>query len=355
MLGFAEIGRRNSQDAEKARNAFNQIMISGKRLLGVVNDILDFSKIEAGKLRMENTEVPLIDVVRQAVEIVGALANAKRLALRVKLAPDLPQTVLGDPLRLGQVLLNLLSNAIKFTEVGSVTLFASRQGAQLVFKVSDTGIGMNEEQLSRLFKPFQQADGSTTRHFGGTGLGLAITKRILELMGGTIQVESRPGAGSSFEVSVPCIPAVSQTENPALVGMSAAGDKPLAGLSILAAEDDPVNQAMLEAMLIEEGARVVMVDDGSQAVERVSREGRNAYDLVLMDVQMPQMDGLEATRRILALAPSLPIIGQTAHAMPEEKAQCLAAGMVEHIAKPLESASLVSAVLQHVSAKRGQP
>ena len=168
MLSFAEIGRRNSQDAEKARNAFNQIMISGKRLLGVVNDILDFSKIEAGKLRMENTEVPLIDVVRQAVEIVGALANAKRLALRVKLAPDLPQTVLGDPLRLGQVLLNLLSNAIKFTEVGSVTLFASRQGAQLVFKVSDTGIGMNEEQLSRLFKPFQQADGSTTRHFGGT-------------------------------------------------------------------------------------------------------------------------------------------------------------------------------------------
>ena len=355
VLGFAEIGRRNCQDAEKARNAFNQILISGKRLLGVVNDILDFSKIEAGKLSMENTEVPLIDVVRQAVEIVGALANAKRLALRVKLAPDLPRTVLGDPLRLGQVLLNLLSNAIKFTEAGSVTLLASRQGEQLVFKVSDTGIGMNEEQLGRLFKPFQQADGSTTRHFGGTGLGLAITKRILELMGGSIRVESSPGAGSSFEFSVPCVQAASGTEKPAPVVTGPAGDKPLAGLSILAAEDDPVNQAMLEAMLVEEGARVVMVDDGNQAVERVSREGREAYDLVLMDVQMPQMDGLEATRRILALAPSLPIIGQTAHAMPGEKAQCLAAGMVEHIAKPLESAALVSAVLQHVSARRGQP
>ena len=212
VLGFADIGARNYQNPEKALNAFNQILGSGKRLLRVINDILDFSKIESGKLRIEKTEVAPIDVVRQAVEIVGAAAHAKGLALLVRLDPELPHTCLGDPLRLGQVLLNLLSNAVKFTQAGSVSLSLSRQADELVFKVADTGIGMDAEQLSQVFDPFQQADGSITRKFGGTGLGLAISKRILELMGGGIRVESRPGVGSTFEFSVPCVQAPCHVE-----------------------------------------------------------------------------------------------------------------------------------------------
>ena len=222
VLGFAEIGVRNFQYPEKALNAFNQILGSGKRLLRVINDILDFSNIEAGKLRIEKTETILTDVVSQAVENVGAAAQAKGLALRVNLDPELPQTCLGDPQRLGQVLLNLLSNAVKFTQTGSVSLSLSRQGDKLVFKVADTGIGMDAEQLSQVFDPFLQADGSTTRKFGGTGLGLAIAKRVLELMGGGIRVESRLGVGSLFEFTVPCVHSPCRVE-PA---RDSGGDKP---------------------------------------------------------------------------------------------------------------------------------
>ncbi|MFA5083741.1 MAG: PAS domain S-box protein, partial [Hydrogenophilaceae bacterium] len=350
VLGFAEIGARNYQDSEKARNAFQQILGSGKRLLGVINDILDFSKIEAGKLNIEQTEVSLAEVIRQAIELTRERVQAKDLKLLVKLAPDMPMTFLGDPLRIGQVLINLLSNAVKFTKAGSITLSTSRQDDELVFTVSDTGIGMNAEQLAQLFQPFQQADGSTTRKFGGTGLGLAISKRILELMGGGIRVESQPGVGSTFEFRLPYVEASARTE--AIPdSLPTATGKPLAGLSILAVEDDPVNQEVLETLLVADGARVVLAGNGREAVERVMKDGGEAYDIVLMDVQMPEMNGYEATRRILALAPALPIIGQTAYAMAEEKVRCLESGMVDHIAKPIDSRALVQLVLQHVTSR----
>jgi PAS domain S-box-containing protein len=353
VLGFAEIGARNYQDNDKALNAFNQILGSGKRLLGVINDILDFSKIEAGKLNIEKIDANLVEIVRQAVELSQPRVEAKHLSLLIKLAPDIPRTFLGDPLRIGQVLLNLLTNAVKFTEAGHITLSAALEGSQLVFKVIDTGIGMDAEQLARLFTPFQQADGSTTRKFGGTGLGLAITKRILELMGGEIQVESQPGAGSTFEFRFPYVEATPRAVEPAPV-TSTTTERPLAGIAILVAEDEPVNQIVLETNLVEDGARVVVVGNGREAVERVSQDGAKAYDIVLMDVQMPEMDGYEATRRILARVPGLPIIGQTAHAMAEEKAKCLDAGMVDHIAKPIDAKALVKMVLQHVAGGRGR-
>jgi PAS domain S-box-containing protein len=351
VLGFAEIGFRNYQNSEKAQSAFAKIKASGTRLLGVINDILDFSKVEAGKLSIEKTEVSLTDVIDHAIELVGDRARAKRLDLRVKLAPDLPRTCISDSLRLGQVLLNLLSNAIKFTESGSVTLSASREGDELVFKVTDTGIGIDEQHLGQLFNPFQQADGSTTRKFGGTGLGLAISKRILELMEGDIRAESHPGVGSTFEFRLPYIEsaAPSSERKPVEVAAYKRLDKPLAGLSILAAEDDVINQMVLEENLIHDGAMVVLVGNGREAVERVIRDGSAAYDIVLMDIQMPEMDGYEATRRICALAPDLPIIGQTAHALEEEREKCLAAGMVGHIAKPIDPELLVKMVREHVA------
>jgi PAS domain S-box-containing protein len=349
VLGFAEIGFRNAHNSEKAQSSFAKIKASGHRLLGVINDILDFSKVEAGKLNIEKTDVLLREVIDHAVELVSDRASAKRLELRVELAPDLPKACISDSLRLGQILLNLLSNAIKFTEKGSVTLSVSRQADKLVFKITDTGIGIAEDQLDLLFNPFQQADGSTTRKFGGTGLGLAISKRLLELMEGNISVESRPGAGSSFEFRLPYVE--SATPMPEAKPDQIDVAQPLAGLSILVAEDDVINQMVLEEHLIHDGARLVLVGNGREAVERVMRDGSAAYDVVLMDIQMPEMDGYEATRQILALAPNLPIIGQTAHALNEEREKCLAAGMVGHIAKPIDPERLGRLVREHVVAR----
>lgn len=346
VLGFAQIGLRSCQDVERSRSAFCQILRSGQQLLGVINDILDFSKIEAGKLNIEQTEVNLVELVQRAVEITHGRADAKHLRLLVELDRSLPKVCLSDPLRIGQILLNLLSNAIKFTEDGSVKLSIAKRGEQLVFKVSDTGIGMDADQLDQLFTPFQQADGSITRKYGGTGLGLAISKRIVELMGGQIKVESQPGHGSTFEVRLPCIASTSEGAITSPVSPSRSALRPLDGLSILVAEDEPVNQAVLEFMLTEDGARVTLANDGPAAVERVASDGAQAYDIVLMDVQMPEMDGYEATRQIVKLAPALPIIGQTAHAMAEEKAKCLAAGMADHIAKPIDHDALVDMVLR---------
>jgi PAS domain S-box-containing protein len=345
VLGFAQIGQRNHKDPEKARNAFEKILTSGNQLLGVVNEILDFSKIDAGKLQVDAGEMVLGDVLGHALELVADRARAKGLDLRLEKAPGLPPACIGDALRLGQVLLNLLTNAVKFTEAGGVTLSASRQGGQLVFGVSDTGIGMTAEQLGYVFNPFQQADGSTTRKFGGTGLGLAICKRLIELMKGEIRVESTPGVGSRFEVRLPYVQPVPHPET-VEAAPAALPRKPLAGISILLAEDDEINRMMLQVNLEDDGARLVMVGDGRAAVERVVGDGPAAYDIVLMDIQMPEMDGYEATRRILEVAPGLPVIGQTAHAFEEDRDKCLAAGMVAHIAKPIDPQALVKLVLR---------
>ena len=354
VLGFANIGYRNYKDSEKARNAFEKIIASGNQLLGVVNEILDFSKIDAGKLHIEETEMSVGEVLEQSLALVADRARAKGLDLRLEKRGELPDSCVSDPLRIGQVLLNLLSNAVKFTEAGRVTLAATCVDRQLVFRVTDTGIGMSEEQLAFIFNPFQQADGSITRKFGGTGLGLAICKRLVELMKGEIRVESRPGAGSSFEVRLPY---VAPAEHEAFQvhggpGAEILPDKPLAGISILLAEDDLINQMMLEVNLIEDGARLVMVGDGKAAVDRIISDGPRAYDVVLMDIQMPVMDGYEATRRILELAADLPIIGQTAHAFDEERDKCLAAGMVAHIAKPIDPQALTKLVLKVVATRR---
>lgn len=253
---------------------------------------------------------------------------------------------LSDPLRIAQILVNLLSNAVKFTERGGITLEVGREGESLVFSVIDTGIGMTTEQLATVFAPFEQADNSTTRRFGGTGLGLAITRRIVELMGGTLSAESQAGAGSRFEVRLPCIEVAAA--QPAAPALAAPGPGPrLAGLRILAAEDNEVNQLVLEDNLVSEGAEVTLAINGQEAVDHVRQRGADGFDVVLMDVQMPVMDGYEATRQIRALAPGLPVIGQTAHALDEERATCLAAGMVDHLAKPLDPDQLIASILRH--------
>jgi signal transduction histidine kinase len=347
VLGLAQIGFRDSAGQERLRSHFSRILDSGKLLNHIINDILDFSKIEAGKLKIDQIPTDLHDVIRQLVDMFQGQVSAKSLKLLVRGSTDVPPSIISDPLRLEQILLNLLSNAIKFTERGHIKLTLGRRGDTLEFQVEDTGIGMDEAQLARIFDPFEQARADTSRKFGGTGLGLTITHRLVELMGGEMAVASTPGQGSTFTVRLPLVAAPEQAEQTA-TSAPPAGALRLAGLTILAAEDNEINQIVLADMLETEGARVVMAANGREAVERFTQDGRAAYNLALLDISMPEMDGHEAARQILALSPDMPIIGQTAYAMAEEKAACLASGMVDHIAKPFELEDLVRVVLKHL-------
>ena len=352
LLGVAQIGLRETADARTAAN-FAAILNSGRLLLGIVNDVLDFSKIEVGKLRVEQRPISPRALAEEAVALLRDRAIEKHIALELQFDPALPDRCMGDALRTQQVLVNLLSNAIKFTESGSVKVWIGTEpdadGPRMVYRVSDSGIGIAPEHLNHLFDAFQQADTSTTRRFGGTGLGLAISRRLAQLMGGDVLVRSQPGAGSVFELRLPWI--ASAGHAPERERDSAWGDsaRRLDGVRVLVAEDNEVNQMVLERALEIEGADTTIVGDGRQAVNRVLADGRESYDVVLMDIQMPEMDGYEATRRILELAPDLPVIGQTAHAMLDERRDCLAAGMVDHIAKPIDFRRLVDMIVRHIA------
>jgi PAS domain S-box-containing protein len=347
VLGMAQIGLRDNAGHGKNQQTFANILASGNLLLAVINDILDMSKIDAGQLAIESIPTDPAHCVDKALALMADRAAKKGLLLLAEMTADLPATVLGDPTRISQILLNLLSNAIKFTAHGEVRLAAYRANGQLVFRISDTGIGMTTEQMTQLFKPFQQADSSTTRKYGGTGLGLTISRKLAQLMGGDIHFSSLAGAGSSFELHLPCI------EGPALVETfpapsSAAPVMRLKGLHILVAEDDEFNQQVLEDVLTQEGAAIVLVDNGRLAVDSVTHTPA-AFNLVLMDVQMPEMDGLEATRMIRSIAPALPVIGQTAHALEADHEKCRAAGMIDTITKPFDIEKLIRLILHHTS------
>jgi signal transduction histidine kinase len=343
VIGLAQIGYRESVARGAIDNYYPRIQKTGQHLLGVVNDVLDFSKIEAGKLVIEARPFELSGVIEASLEMIEQTANQKGLALHTQGPESAPGWVIGDAKRLQQVLVNLLANATKFTESGDVRLTIEREQDQYRFCVADTGIGLSPAQLSRLFSPFEQADGSTTRRFGGTGLGLVICRNLARQMGGDVSVRSELGKGSEFCVSVP-LPAA-QAPRPSDETDAISGAR-LNGIRLLVAEDVELNRFLLGQMLAHEAAEVEFVENGREAVDYVERHGIARIDLILMDVQMPVMDGLEATRRISALAPSVPIVALTAHAMPEERARCLEAGMLAHVAKPIDIDLLVTTVLQ---------
>ena len=352
LLGLAQIGLRDTDD-RRTVDTFAAILNSGRLLLGIVNDVLDFSKIEVGKLRVEQRPIAPRALAEEAVALLHDRAVEKKIGLALVVDAALPARCLGDGLRTQQVLVNLLSNAIKFTEAGSVDVWVGTEpgadgAAQMVYRVTDSGIGIAPEHLKHLFDAFQQADTSTTRRFGGTGLGLAISRRLAELMGGVVLVRSRPGAGSVFELRLPFVPAPAGESESAPDAPWGDAPRRLDGVRVLVAEDNEVNQMVLGRALEIEGAAATIVGDGRQAVNRVLADGRDAYDVVLMDIQMPEMDGYEATRRILELAPDLPVIGQTAHAMLDERRECLAAGMVDHIAKPIDFKLLVDMIVRQL-------
>ena len=349
VLGLAQLGKLTGHDPE-ARDRFRFIQSSGQHLLGIINEILDLSKLDAGKLRIESIPFELVDNVNDALNYVRETAHARKLSLIVEYDPDLPVWVMGDPHRLRQILVNLLGNAVKFTQQGEVRLGVHSANTQICFTVIDTGIGMDSAQISQIFMAFEQADGTTTRRFGGTGLGLAISRDLAELMGGTITAESVPGHGSTFHLCLP-LTKTEQPENYTSSDMQAAGER-LAGLRVMAVDDDELNRMVLREMLEYEGATVVLAENGQQALDRLEEVGSSAFDIVIMDVQMPVMDGYKTTQHIHAIAPSLPVVGLTAHAMVEEGMRCMAAGMVAHLTKPVDIDHLATVLLQQLPIKR---
>jgi len=319
---------------------------SAEHLMHVIDDILDFSKIEAGKLHMESVPFELADVLEQALAIVAPAAVRQGLALRADL-PRVPlPPLLGDPHRLRQVLINLLGNAVKFTKAGGVTLRLStrevtRGSAAVRIEVIDTGIGIERAALDRLFRAFEQADGSMTRRFGGTGLGRAITRQLVELMGGQVGVTSEPGVGSTFSFDLTLLLAIDLEDAAAERTGPTAGAAGGAALDVLLAEDNPVNTAVAVAMLKRDGHRVVVAENGAEALACLDQQ---RFDVVLMDCHMPEMDGFEATRQLRARGDRVRIVSLTASAMDDERARCFAVGMDDFLAKPLTVASLRDAL-----------
>ncbi|CAO3431228.1 ATP-binding protein [Azospirillum argentinense] len=354
ILGLSHLALR-AGPPPRQRGYLTRIRASATALLGIINDILDVSKIEAGMLTLERVPFDLSAVLDMVAGTAALSAEEKGLALRLEVAPDVPTALLGDPLRLGQVLLNLVNNAVKFTESGSVVLgvSAAPRGAEdgeteLRFAVRDTGIGMTAEQVARLFQPFAQADSSTTRRYGGTGLGLAISRRLAVMMGGGIAVDSAPGLGSTFRFTVTvgvqdgaetALPAA--LADPGLAGLRV--DEPLRGLRVLVADDNAVNRLVARELLEDAGLAVTAVGSGGEAV-RLALEPGAGYAALLTDVQMPDMDGFAVARAIRRQCgpDRLPIIAMTAHALEEERRRCLDAGMDDHIAKPVEPHRLVA-------------
>ena len=357
VLGLAEVGLRQNRDHVSER-LFRQVLDSGQLLLGVVNNVLDFSKIEAGKLKIENVPISVKRLTDHLCVLFEGHAQERHIALKINVNKNMPDWLLGDFLRMTQVLSNILSNAIKFTERGSVTLSITRVDTGVEFRIVDTGIGMNAEQVGRLFKAFEQAELTTARKFGGTGLGLVITQDLVELMGGSIEVSSTPNIGSTFIVFIPLSPVEAPDgadghEPSEMLRAPVEHGRRLAGYRILSSEDNPVNQLVLEEMLRIEGASLSCVNDGLAALECIEREGPGSWDIVLTDVQMPRMDGHQLAQRIRDLYPDLPTVGITAQAMVQERERCLASGMRAFLSKPVNIDSLVDAVRTHARKTSG--
>ena len=342
VLGMAQLLSRSDLNAAQ-RGQLGVISDSGQALLGVLNGILDLSKIESGKIELEAHGFDLEATVAAASAAFAPVAAEKGLALTVAVAPELKGTWRGDGARIRQVLSNLLSNALKFTVAGAVRLEVGPVAEGVAFRVADTGIGIPADKLGAVFEKFTQADSSTTRQFGGTGLGLAICERFVVLMGGRIAVESRVGVGSTFSFVLP-LERESGARPTAHSAPEATADART--IRILAAEDNATNQLILSALLGSLGVDLTLVDDGEAAVEAFAAA---AFDVVLMDVQMPRMDGLAATAAIrgrerLSGRPRTPIIALTANVMPSQIEQYRAAGMDAHVAKPVDLDALVGAI-----------
>jgi signal transduction histidine kinase/DNA-binding NarL/FixJ family response regulator len=355
VVGMANLLLDTPLTAEQ-RDYVQTIQVSADALLVIINDILDFSKIEAGKMSIEHVEFDLRQTVKGAIELLAPRAREKKLALEYSIAPEVGGLLIGDPSRLRQVLLNLLGNAVKFTSKGAVTLEITQinqtgDESHLRFSIHDTGIGMSEETQKKMFQSFTQADTSTTRKYGGTGLGLAICKRLTELMGGEIGVESVTGKGSTFwfTLQLPkqkAVAALPPPSSPELINADASNV--LHGIEVLLGEDNQISQFVEMRQLSKIGCRVDLAANG---IEVLNAWRQKKYRVILMDCQMPQMDGYEAVQKIREIEraenrPHTHIIALTACAMEGDRELCMAAGMDGYISKPFKEEELKDALIK---------
>jgi len=356
IIGLSDLALLDD-NGESHIEYLQKIKSASKLLLGIINDILDYSKIEADKLKLENSPFELEEILTQLRTLFSKETSDKNVELIFYVHQGTPKTLAGDMLRVSQILMNLLSNAVKFTRQGQIELSIrpkSTDGATttLEFSVKDTGIGMDEEQLSKLFTPFSQADISTTRKYGGTGLGLVISKKIIEAMGGSINVKSSYGVGSEFvfEITFEVLKDIPKKHPSSAISddaQTALANKRdgLSGFKVLLVEDNAINQEVAKKMLAKFGASVTLANNGKEGVEAI-RSAPDRYDIVLMDIQMPIMGGYEASRLIKETRPNLPIIALTAAAMVEDRQKALEAGMNDHIGKPIDMNELYSMLLK---------
>jgi CheY-like chemotaxis protein/nitrogen-specific signal transduction histidine kinase len=353
IIGMTQLAKA-AESGDRKDYCLGRIEEASTHLLGVINDVLDMSKIEAGKLELSPVHFKFSDILEKVKTINDYRMEQKHQTFEMDIDENIPPELIGDDQRLNQIIMNLMSNAVKLTpEGGVVRLKAALESlngdeARLTFSVKDSGIGISEEQKARLFNSFEQADSSTSRRYGGTGLGLAISQKIVELMDGEIRVESEPGKGAEFIFTV-SLTADSVTPEEAETSGDG-GDVSFAGLKILLAEDLDINREIAGALIEPAGAEVFFAADGSEAVDMFAADPAK-YDLIFMDVQMPEMDGYEATRAIRALsfpqAKTVPIIAMTANVFKEDIDKCLECGMNGHVGKPLDSKDVYEKIAKH--------
>ncbi len=357
VIGLADLALDPELESEKRRYYLEKIRESSQLLTGIITDVLDLSKIEAGKLSIERAPFNLVKQVEGVRSTFGALASEKGVAFSVRIAPEVPQVIVGDALRVRQVLSNFASNAVKFTDRGRVEVeVAPVRPDWLRIKVLDTGIGIDAEAQRRLFKPFTQADGSTARRFGGSGLGLALCRQLVEMMGGSIGMKSTPGEGSAFWAELP-LPAAGPGVKPAEDGVrDRRHESRFDGVRVLLVEDNDVNRLVASAILARAGIDVVEAVDGTTALRCIEREA-GRLDAVLLDIQMPDLDGHEvaAAIRRRADAKTLPIIALTAAALASEKERSLASGMNDFLTKPIDPDKLFEVLGRWIAPRTVKP
>ncbi|QDU82038.1 Virulence sensor protein BvgS precursor [Polystyrenella longa] len=357
ILGYAELLIEREEDKEK-KQYLEIIQRNGGFLLDIINDILDLSKIEAGKLEIALEELELRPFIENTLTLLEERANEKEIEFEVEVDSVVMESIQTDSKRLRQILVNLIGNAIKFTEVGRVRLEVSQDSERIVFSVKDTGIGMNKDQTTRLFQPFQQGDASITRNFGGTGLGLAISQRLAKMLGGEIRVISEPGVGSTFSLILHAVATTSgtpiePTNEPAIkiLPESEVTTSPVLNCRVLVVDDRRDVRFLTTRFLTDAGAEVIDVENGLQAVQMVERGATNGreLDLILMDMQMPTMDGYQAASRLRSMGFDKPIIALTADAMQGDMTRCLESGCNAYLSKPINRIEMLTMVAEYVS------